>query len=97
MTLLTKRLESDAKALFAFYAYGALQDGTRLRWGFLFEKFLAEWGVQGEPSLYDFLSQKIETAEPIEFVLDRRRDGRIHGHGESSVSSKRSILMTLKC
>lgn len=67
-TALTKRLESDAKSLLAFYSYGALHNGIRLRWGFLSESFLAEWGVPGDPSLYDFMKRKMETAEPIEFV-----------------------------
>ena len=65
---LAKRLESDAKSLFAFYSYGSLHNSIRLRWGFLSEGYLAEWGVPGEPSLYDFLKQKINTGEPIEFV-----------------------------
>jgi hypothetical protein len=65
---LTKRLESDAKSLFAFYSYGSLHNSIRLRWGFLSEGYSAEWGVPGEPSLYDFLKQKITTGEPIEFV-----------------------------
>ena len=67
-TALTKRLESDAKSLFAFYSYGALQNSICLRWGFLSEGYLAEWGIPGEPSLYDFMRQKMVTAEPIEFV-----------------------------
>lgn len=67
-TALTKRLESDAKSLFAFYSYGALHNSIRLRWGFLSEGYLAEWGVPGEPSLYDFMTQKMGTAEPIQYV-----------------------------
>lgn len=65
---LTKSLESDAKTLFAFYSYGSLHNSIRLRWGFLSEGFLAEWGVSGEPSLCDFLKNKMTTGEPIEFV-----------------------------
>jgi hypothetical protein len=65
---LTKSLESDAKTLFAFYSYGSLHNSIRLRWGFLSEGFLAEWGVSGEPSLCDFLKKKMTTGEPIEFV-----------------------------
>ncbi len=67
-TALAKRLESDAKSLFAFYSYGSLHNSIRLRWGFLSEGYLAEWGVPGEPSLYDFLKQKMIAGEPIEFV-----------------------------
>jgi hypothetical protein len=68
LAALTKRLESDAKSLFAFYSYGSLHNFIRLRWGFLSEWYVAEWGVPGEPSLYDFMKQKITTGEPIEFV-----------------------------
>lgn len=65
---LTKRLESDAKSLFAFYSYGSLHNGIRLRWGFLSEGYSTEWGVPGEPSLYTFVKQKMTTGEPFEFV-----------------------------
>jgi hypothetical protein len=65
---LTKRLESDAKALFAFYSYGSLHNSIRLRWGFLSERYSTEWGVPGEPMLYQFLEQKMTTGEPLEFV-----------------------------
>ena len=67
-SMLTRRIESDAKALFAFYRYGALHNGIRLRWGFLSESYLAEWGVPGEPCLYQLLREKMEKSEPIEFV-----------------------------
>lgn len=66
--LLTKRMESNTKSLFAFYSYGAFHNTILLRWGFLSDSFLAEWGVRGEPSLYEFMKQKAGTDEPIEFV-----------------------------
>jgi hypothetical protein len=68
LSMLTKRMESDAKALYAFYRYGALHNSIRLRWGFLSESYLAEWGVPGEPILYQLLLEKMEKDEPIEFV-----------------------------
>ncbi len=67
-SMLTKRIESDAKALYAFYRYGALHNGIRLHWGFLSESYLAEWGVPGEPCLYQLLRERMEKGEPIEFV-----------------------------
>ena len=42
-TKLYRRLEADAKALAAYYAYGRLQHAVRLRWGFLDEMIPAPW------------------------------------------------------
>jgi hypothetical protein len=66
--MLTKRMESDIKSLYAFYRYGALHNGIRLRWGFLDERFLAEWSIPSEPSLYEILRERLKSGEPIEFV-----------------------------
>lgn len=67
-SLLTKRMESDAKALYAFYRFGALHNFIRLRWGFLSESFSAEWAVPGERCLYELLKDKMEKGESVEFV-----------------------------
>ena len=66
--MLAKRMESDAKSLYAFYRYGALHNGIRLQWGFLSESYLAEWSVPGEPSLYAVLKERLTSGEPIEYV-----------------------------
>jgi hypothetical protein len=67
-SMLSKRMESDAKALYAFYRYGALHNSIRLRWGFLSESYHVEWGVPGEPMLYSIVREKMEKGESIEFV-----------------------------
>ncbi len=66
--MLAKRMESDAKSLYAFYRYGALHNGIRLRWGFISESYLAEWSVPSEPSLYSILKERLTSGEPVEFV-----------------------------
>src|SRR3990170_98776 len=42
-TKLRRRLEADAKSLFALYQYGRLHGAVRLRWGFLDEMIPAPW------------------------------------------------------
>lgn len=49
---LRRRLEADAKALFALHQYGKVQGCVRLRWGFLDEIFPAPWHHIDEPTLY---------------------------------------------
>jgi hypothetical protein len=50
ITQLRRRLESDVKALAAFYRYGRLHGDVRLRWGFLDERRPVEWpGSPGDP------------------------------------------------
>ena len=43
-TKLRRRLEADAKSLFALYQYGRLHGGVRLRWSFLDEMLPGPWG-----------------------------------------------------
>lgn len=52
MTRLRRRLEADAKSLFALYQYGRLHRAVRLRWGFLDERFPVSWAHRDEPWLY---------------------------------------------
>lgn len=68
MGMLAKRMESDAKSLYAFYRYGALHNGIRLRWGFISESYPVEWSVPAEPSLYTILNERLTSGEPVEFV-----------------------------
>lgn len=49
---LVRRLEADAKSLFALHQYGKLQGRVRLRWGFLDQTFPAPWHHHDEPTLY---------------------------------------------
>jgi hypothetical protein len=54
---LRRRIESDVKALFAFYHYGMLQGCVRLRWGFVDEAMPVDWAVPGDVHLYDMLKE----------------------------------------
>ena len=54
---LARRLESDVKALFAFYQYGVMHRCVRLRWGFLNDTLPVDWAVPGDPSLYEALQE----------------------------------------
>lgn len=66
---LERRLASDVKALFAFYRYGVLQRGVRLRWGFLDDGFHVSWELPGEPSLYETLRSAAEKGQSAELVV----------------------------
>jgi hypothetical protein len=65
---LRRRLESDVKALFAFYQYGVLHGCLRLRWGFLDETMPVEWAVPGDPSLYETLETFRAARQIVEIV-----------------------------
>jgi len=65
---LRRRLESDVKALFAFYQYGVLHGCVRLRWGFLDETVGADWALPGEASLYETLQTLHAARQPVEIV-----------------------------
>jgi len=65
---LARRLESDAKALYAFYRYGALHGYVRLRWGFVDELLTADFSAPGEPRLHDILEQAMESNAPVDLV-----------------------------
>ena len=90
MGMLAKRMESDAKSLYAFYRYGALHNGIRLRWGFLSDSYLAEWSVPGEPSLYTILKERLTSGEPVEFVR-----GTAPGWADPWSRSQRAIVKQL--
>jgi hypothetical protein len=68
---LRRRLEADAKALFALYEYGRLHRAVRLRWGFLDEMIPAPWVQHDEPSLYELKRQADADGEIVEVVTDR--------------------------
>ena len=58
--MLRRRLEADAKALFALYQYGSLHGAVRLRWGFLDEMIPAPWVHRDERTLYDLVKRAHE-------------------------------------
>ncbi|XXT22386.1 hypothetical protein WME94_12580 [Sorangium sp. So ce429] len=66
---LARRLESDVKALHAFYQYGVLHGSVRLRWGFIDEGLTTEWAQPGDVSLYQQLKSASETGAPVDLVV----------------------------
>ena len=66
---LRRRLEADAKSLYALYEYGRLHGTVRLRWGFLDEQLAAPWVHQDEPTLYNLKEQALERGVPLELVV----------------------------
>ena len=67
-TQLRRRLEADAKSLFALYQYGRLHGAVRLRWGFLDEMIPAPWVDRDETTLYGLMRQALELGVPLEVV-----------------------------
>ncbi len=63
-----RRLESDAKSLFALYQYGRLHGAVRLRWGFLDEMIPAPWIHRDEETLGTLMSRALERGVPLEVV-----------------------------
>ena len=62
MTKFRRRLEADARSLFALYQYGRTHGAVRLRSGFLDEMLPAPWVHRDEPVLYD-LKRKAQALE----------------------------------
>lgn len=54
-TKFRRRLEADAKSLYALYQYGRLHGAVRLRWGFLDEMLPAPWVHRDEATLHDLI------------------------------------------
>lgn len=69
LTRLRRRLEADAKSLFALYQYGRLHGWVRLRWGFLDEHIPAPWVHRDETVLYKLKDQAYEGGVPLEVVV----------------------------
>lgn len=69
MTKLRRRLEADAKSLFALYQYGFLHGRVRIRWGFLDERIPAPWRYEGETGLFELEQAAHEGGRPLEAVL----------------------------
>ncbi len=66
-TRLVRRMESDAKALLALYAYGVLHRGVRVRWGFLDELAPVAWAEPGDPTIQGLL-HSLGRGERLEVV-----------------------------
>ena len=68
-TKLRRRLEADAKSLYALYQYGRLHGAVRLRWGFLDEMLPAPWVHRDEPALHHLLKDAYVRGLPLEVVV----------------------------
>ena len=68
-TKLRRRLEADAKSLFALYQYGRLHGGVRLRWGFVDEMLPAPWVHRDESTLFNLLKDAHQRGLPIEVIV----------------------------
>jgi hypothetical protein len=68
LTKLRRRLESDAKSLFALYQYGRLHRTVRVRWGFLDEMISAPWVHTDEPALHNLKEEAFARNMPLEIV-----------------------------
>lgn len=66
---LFRRLEADAKALFALYQYGCLHGAVRLRWGFLDEMIPAPWVHRDETGLHELKARAQILEAPLEIVV----------------------------
>jgi hypothetical protein len=65
---LVRRIESDVKALFAYYRYGVLHGHVRLRWGFIDEVFGVDWALPDDESLHRVLRRAMEQGAPVDLV-----------------------------
>jgi hypothetical protein len=68
-TKLRRRLEADAKSLFALYQYGRLHGAVRLRWGFLDEMLPAPWVHRDEPTLHQLLKEAYTCGVSLDVVV----------------------------
>ncbi|KYF74056.1 hypothetical protein BE11_05510 [Sorangium cellulosum] len=66
---LARRIESDAKALHAFYQYGVLHGAVRLRWGFVDEMLATDWALPGDVSLHQRLKSAYEKDAAVDLVV----------------------------
>jgi hypothetical protein len=69
MTKLRRRLEADAKSLYAICQYGRLHGSVRLRWGFIDERLPAPWVHRDEVTLYNLKEQSHELGVHLEVVV----------------------------
>ncbi len=66
---LHRRLETDAKALFAFYQYGRLHRAVGLASGSIEEWVPVPWVHPDEPMLYDLKEQAFQNGQVIDVVF----------------------------
>ncbi|WP_437819501.1 hypothetical protein [Sorangium sp. So ce1078] len=66
---LARRIESDVKALHAFYQYGVLHGSVRLRLGSIDEAFAIDWALPGDVSLHQQLKSAREKCAAVDLVI----------------------------
>jgi len=66
---LRRRLEADAKSLYALYQYGRLHGSVRLRWGFLDQRIPAPWVHRDEQTLYRLMRKAHALGIPLDVVV----------------------------
>lgn len=69
LTKLRRRLEADAKSLYALYQYGRLHGAVRLRWGYLDEMLPAPWVHRDESTLHHLLREAYTRGLPLDVVI----------------------------
>jgi hypothetical protein len=86
---LRRRLEADAKSLYALYQYGRLHGRVRLRWGFLDEMLPAPWVHRHESTLYHLLKEAHERQLAVEVVV-----GSAPGWADPWARARRAFVAT---
>jgi hypothetical protein len=86
---LRRRLEADAKSLYALYQYGRLHGCVRLRWGFLDEMLPAPWVHRNESTLYHLLKEAHERRLALEVVV-----GSAPGWADPWARARRAVVAT---
>ena len=85
---LRRRLEADAKALFALYSYGMLHHGVRLGWGFLDMMLRVPWVHPDEPNLQGIMREAFEEGRDLEVVV-----GAAPGWGDPWARGRRCVVL----
>ena len=67
-TRFRRRLEADAKSLFALYQYGLLHGAVRLRWGFIDERLPVAWKQWEEPGLHSLMEEAHQQRRLLDVV-----------------------------
>jgi hypothetical protein len=88
-TRLRRRLEADAKSLYALYQYGRLHGCVRLRWGFVDEMLPAPWVHRDESTLYHLLKEAHERQVALEVVV-----GSAPGWADPWARARRAFVAT---
>jgi hypothetical protein len=88
-TKLRRRLEADAKSLYALYQYGRLHGCVRLRWGFLDEMLPAPWVHRDESTLYHLLKEAHARRLALEVVV-----GSAPGWADPWARARRAFVAT---